>query len=428
MSAKFQSIRGMHDILPDTIHHWQAVEKVVHAVLGRYGYQEIRLPVVETAALFTHAIGDATDVVSKEMYTFADRAGDQLSLRPEGTAGCVRAVIQNGLVARGSTGQRLWYQGPMFRYERPQRGRYRCFHQIGAEVFGYEGPDVDAELVSLTARIWRELKLKDVRLEINTLATRETRAVYRDRLFEYFQDHAADLDEDSQVRLHKNVLRILDSKNRQMRPLIDNAPILLDHLDSESKEHFEQFRQLLDTAGIEYQVNPRLVRGLDYYSRTVFEFITDALGTQGTLCGGGRYDYLVEQQGGPPTPAVGFSMGLERIVELVSFEGLENSHRPHVYVITKGALAGQAAFGLCERLRDELPWLRLMQNAGDGSFKSQFKRADRSGAALALVIGDEEVEQQTVTLKPLRNNDEQSNVSMDTLGRELNEWRDQSRF
>lgn len=428
MSAKFQSVRGMRDVLPDEVATWQHVEQVVRDVLSAYAYKEVRLPVVEVAELFTHAIGDATDVVSKEMYTFADRSGEQLSLRPEGTAGCVRAVIQNGLVHRGGPGHKLWYQGPMFRYEKPQRGRYRCFNQIGAEVYGFPGPGVDAELVCLCARIWRLLGLEGIRLEVNTLATRDTRDTYRAVLLDYFQANADQLDADSQVRLEKNVLRILDSKNPEMRDLIEQAPALIDYLDTESEQHFGQFCELLDTAGVAYTVNPRLVRGLDYYSRTVFEFITESLGAQGTICGGGRYDYLVEQQGGPPTPAVGFSMGLERIVELVSLKTPVSGVQPHVYVVARGEVAVSAAFGLCERLRDELPWLRIEQNAGGGSFKAQFKRADRSGASFAMVIGEGEVQQQLVSLKSLRTDDEQAQVAMDALSKELNTLRAQSRL
>ncbi len=403
MSAPIQSVRGMNDILPEETPLWQRVEEAVRGVLAAYGYQEIRTPVLERTELFARSIGAVTDIVEKEMYTFTDRNGDSLSLRPEGTAGCVRACLQHGLL-RGQS-HRLWYQGPMFRHERPQKGRYRQFHQIGVEVFGIPGPDVDAELILMCARVWRTLGLvEDLRLEINTLGDAEARRRHRADLVAYFRAHEAELDADSRRRLETNPLRILDSKNPEMAEVIAGAPSLLDYLDAEAKAHFEGFRKRLDEAGVRYTVNPRLVRGLDYYNRTVFEWITDRLGAQGTVCAGGRYDGLVEQLGGRPTPAVGFALGLERIVALLEGErGTAAAARaPHAYLAAVGEGPERAALGLAERLRDAVPGLRLAANCGGGSFKAQLKRADRSGAAVALILGEDELAAGRITLKWLR--------------------------
>lgn len=403
----------MNDVLPGDSPVWQFVEDVSRQVLTAYGYREIRFPVVERTELFSGAIGETTDVVAKEMYTFEDRNGDSLSLRPEGTACCVRALLQHGMLQGQS--HRLWYQGPMFRHERPQRGRLRQFHQIGAEVFGVPGADIDAELILLSARLWRRLGLKGLKLEVNTLGTPEARARYREALVAYFSKHRDQLDEDSRRRLELNPLRILDSKNPDIWPLIEQAPRITDYLDGESAQHFDRFRTLLDSVGIEYQVNPRLVRGLDYYTRTVFEWITDQLGAQGTVCAGGRYDGLVSAQGGPETPAVGFAIGLERVIELVDRESVVPDDSPHAYLLTMGETAEQVGCRLAEELRDRIQGLRLLTNVGGGSIKAQFRRADRSGALFALVIGESEAEQGKVSVKPLRGEGEQLTMTVDEL-------------
>ncbi|HEB97935.1 MAG TPA: histidine--tRNA ligase [Thiotrichales bacterium] len=405
-----QAVRGMNDILPDQTPAWQRVEAVLREVIQGYGYREIRMPIVEKTELFKRSIGEVTDIVEKEMYSFEDRNGDSLTLRPEGTAGCVRACIEHGLLHNQI--QRLWYMGPMFRHERPQKGRYRQFHQIGVEAFGLEGPDIDAEHILMTVRLWRALGLEDVRLELNSLGSNEARAAYRSRLVEYFEAHYDALDEDSRRRLTSNPLRILDSKNPAMQDLIEAAPKLADHLDAESRAHFEGLCAALDAAGIEYRINPRLVRGLDYYSRTVFEWVTDRLGAQGTVCAGGRYDGLVAQIGGRPTPAVGFALGLERLLGLLEETGgLAGDAAPHAYLVLMGEKAQQAGPLLAERLRDALPGLRLQVNCGGGSFKSQFKRADRSGAELALVLGEDELAAGRVGVKPLRGGGEQQHLT-----------------
>lgn len=422
MSDRLRAVKGMNDILPDDCWRWRLVEHHAADILNGYGFREIRIPIVEYTRVFTAALGAATDVVEKEMYSFADRNDDSLSLRPEGTAGCVRAVLQNGLLS-GAV-QRLWYQGPMFRYERPQRGRTRQFHQIGGEVFGAEGPDVDAELIFLLARLWRSLGLTGLTLQLNTLGTPESRAGYRDTLVDYFSAHKDQLDADSVRRLDSNPLRILDSKNPEMKSLIGGAPRLLDDLDDESRDHFEELRQRLDVVGLEYQVTSRLVRGLDYYTRTVFEWVTDELGAQGTICGGGRYDGLVELQGGKPTPAVGFSLGIERVVELMQVQGQGHGEwLPHVYLVIAGDNAQAEAARLSESLRDACPGLRLVCNLGGGSFKAQFKRADRSGAQYAVVLADEELASGRVQLKNLRDaSAEQRSLSAELLAQVLNEW------
>lgn len=420
MAKHIQAIRGMNDILPDATPTWRYLEECIENLLAGYGYHEVRLPLLEKTELFKRSIGEVTDIVEKEMYTFDDRNGDSLTLRPEGTAGCVRAAIENGLLHNQI--HRLWYKGPMFRHERPQKGRYRQFHQVGVEVFGLEGPDIDAELIMLTARLWQVLGLKDaVRLELNSLGSPESRAAYRERLVEYFTAHQGQLDEDSQRRLHSNPLRILDSKNPQMAELIANAPKLTEHLDADSQAHFEQLRASLDAVGIEYTLNPCLVRGLDYYGKTVFEWVTERLGAQGTVCAGGRFDGLVTQLGGKPTPAVGFAMGLERLAALLAEESVPmHRYRPHAYLVRVGEGVQEAGVVLGERLRDALPQLRLEIHCGGGSFKSQMKRADKSGARLALLLGEEEVAEQTVSIKFLREDEEQKKLPQSDLAAFLN--------
>ncbi|GHY56667.1 histidyl-tRNA synthetase [Vibrio cholerae] len=391
----------MNDCLPTQSQLWQKVEGVVKNVISAYGYSEVRMPIVEMTHLFSRAIGEVTDVVEKEMYTFEDRNGDSLTLRPEGTAGCVRSGIENGLLYNQE--QRLWYMGPMFRHERPQKGRYRQFHQCGVEVFGLDGPDVDAELIMMTARLWRELGIaQHVRLELNSIGSLEARANYRTALIDYLEQYQNVLDEDCKRRMYTNPLRVLDSKNPDVQAILGDAPQLSDYLDAESKQHFAGLCELLDAAGIEYTVNQRLVRGLDYYNRTVFEWITESLGSQGTVCGGGRYDGLVEQLGGKPTPAVGFAMGLERLVLMMETLGNTDVRRSvDVYMVTAGEGTMMAGMKLAEQLREQVPGLRVMTHFGGGNFKKQFKRADKVGAAIALVLGEDEVAAQTVVVKDL---------------------------
>ncbi|MEW8506319.1 MAG: histidine--tRNA ligase [Candidatus Thiodiazotropha sp.] len=420
MAKQIQAIRGMKDILPQQTPLWHFLEDRVRSVLSRYGYTEIRMPIVEMTELFKRSIGEVTDIVEKEMYTFADRNGDSLTLRPEGTAGCVRAGLENGLIFNQT--QRLWYQGPMFRHERPQKGRYRQFHQIGVEAFGLTGPDIDLELILITARIWRELGLQGLELQLNTLGTAEERRHYRQQLVSYLQQHFDELDEDSQRRLESNPLRILDSKNPQMRSLIEDAPSLMEHLEEQSLAHFDRLRQGLDDAGVDYTLNPRLVRGLDYYSRTVFEWVTDSLGAQGTVCAGGRYDGLVEQLGGRPTPAVGFAMGLERLISMLESRDLqEQLSAPDVYLVMMGDRASREGVLLAERLRSGLPWLRLICHCGGGTFKNQLKKADRSRARYALILGEDEVTRQEIGLKPLRGEGEQQQIALEQLEARLAE-------
>jgi histidyl-tRNA synthetase len=417
MGGKIQAIRGMKDLLPQQSALWQMLEERIGNLMRRYGYQEIRMPIVEATELFKRSIGEVTDIVEKEMYTFQDRNGDSLTLRPEGTAGCVRAVMENGLLDQP---RRLWYQGPMFRHERPQKGRYRQFHQVGVEVFGLDGPDVDQEVILMTARLWKELGLEGLELQINTLGTAAERLRYREELVIYLRDRFDQLDQDSRRRLDSNPLRILDSKNPDMRELVAAAPSLMDHLGDESREHFERLCAGLDACGQPYVVNPRLVRGLDYYARTVFEWVTDRLGAQGTVCAGGRYDGLVEQLGGRATPAVGFAMGLERLVALLEEHGLDDTGEGlDAYLVALGAGAQREAMQLAERLRDALPGLRLMTHCGGGSFKSQFKKADRSGARLALVLGEGELARGVIGIKPLRDDSEQQEVALDDLSATL---------
>jgi histidyl-tRNA synthetase len=415
-----KSIRGMHDITPAQMPAWHRLEKAVSEIFSAYGYGEIRIPLLEKTELFSRAIGEETDVVDKEMYTFEDRSGDSVSLRPEGTAGVVRAVLQSGLLYGSPL--RLWYMGPMFRYERPQRGRMRQFHQIGAEVFGAPGPDIDAELLALCRDLWTELGLQNVRLEINSLGMPEERLEFQRQLVEYFSQHRDVLDDESLRRLDRNPFRLMDSKNAEIQSMMEHAPELNQFLGDESKAHFEALCKLLDRLDLEYTISPRLVRGLDYYSHSVFEWITDDLGAQGTVCGGGRYDGLVALQGGKPWPGVGFAMGMERLVELINQTG-ETSERPvDAYLVMAGEAAQTEGLVLAHRLRREVKGLRLECNLGGGSFKSQFKRADRSGAMLALVLGEDELENSTVVVKQLRKQSPQQTLTQEELPAWLMNW------
>ncbi|GAB3250107.1 histidine--tRNA ligase [Chitinimonas naiadis] len=408
MADKFQSIKGFYDILPGNTALWQKLEDTARRVLAQYGYRNIRLPIVEPTGLFVRGVGEHTDIVEKEMYAWTDALnGDKLALRPEGTAGCVRAVVEHSLTYNGP--QRLWYMGPMFRHENVQKGRQRQFHQIGAEAFGYDGPDVDAEQMIMLARLWRELGIADVELQINTIGDAAERAAYRQTLIAYFEQHAELLDEDAKRRLHANPLRILDSKNPRMQDMINAAPKLFDVLGDESRSHYERLCRLLDDAGVAYTLNTRLVRGLDYYNRTVFEWVTTRLGAQGTIAGGGRYDTLVETLGGKATPACGFGMGMERVFLLMQEYGVTASDAPDVYLVNAGEAAELVAPGLAEQLRNG--GLSVAMHAGGGSFKSQMKKADASGAAFALIIGDNEAADGTVVIKPLRDGGEQRSVT-----------------
>ncbi len=401
MAEQIQPVRGMNDVLPAQIAAWQHLEDTVRALLTEYGFEEIRVPVVEHTELFKRAIGEFTDVVEKEMYTFTDQGGESLTLRPEATAGVMRALISNGML-RGAR-HKLWCVGPMFRHERPQKGRYRQFYQVDVEAVGFPGPDVDIELIAMTARLWRRLGIERVKLNINSLGTPESRRIYREKLVAYFRSHESRLDSDSKRRLEGNPLRILDSKNPEMQEIVAGAPLLTDHLDPESREHFDTLCNSLREIGVEYHVNPRLVRGLDYYTRTVFEWITDALGAQDAVCSGGRYDGLIAHLGGETTPGVGFAMGVERVVELlVQAQQVPAQAASDVYVVVNGARAATAALAMVERLRDEVPRVRFEVNLGGGNFKTQFRRADRSGAALALIVGDDELARGVVGVKPLR--------------------------
>ena len=402
MSKSIQAVRGMRDILPEETPYWQFLESTVQNVLNSYGYQEVRFPIVEKTELFKRSIGEVTDIVEKEMYTFEDRNGDSLTLRPEGTAVCVRTGIEKGLLYNQT--QKFWYAGPMFRHERPQKGRYRQFHQVGVETFGFAGPDIDAELILITRRLWQQLGLlPHLRLEINTLGTPESRVVYREKLIEFFSAHEEALDADSRSRLQTNPLRILDSKNPETQKIVANAPDMMDCMDQESKDHFERLCNFLDDNGVEYVVNPRLVRGLDYYSKTVFEWITDQLGAQGTVCAGGRFDGLVGYLGGKATPAVGFAMGLERLIALIiDLETHKVSPQTDCYLVLAGEAAQRKGLQLAENVHNALPHVKLMSHCGGGSFKSQMKKADRSGASIALIIGDDEIAAKSVNIKYLR--------------------------
>ncbi|MDT8451801.1 MAG: histidine--tRNA ligase [Gammaproteobacteria bacterium] len=399
MANLLKSIRGMHDVLPEDSPRWQAFEAKVRRLMASYTYSEIRTPIVESTDLFCRSIGEVTDIVEKEMYTFEDRNGDRLTLRPEGTASCVRAGIQHGILHNQI--RRLWYMGPMFRHERPQKGRYRQFHQLGVEAFGIADADIDAELIIMSARLWRDLGLKDLRLELNTLGSTGSRKNYRAVLVDYLEAHREQLDEDSLRRIDKNPLRVLDSKNPEMEVLIANAPSLHDYLDEESVEHFERLKVYLDAAGIAYTINARLVRGLDYYCKTVFEWITDSLGAQGTVCAGGRYDGLVEQLGGKASPAAGFAIGMERLLSLMDETGVSVQEEPvDVYIIPQASTDIERTLNLAEAVREALPELKVQMHCGGGSTKSQMKKADKSGAALALLVSDDEPDR--VAIKYLR--------------------------
>jgi histidyl-tRNA synthetase len=411
---KPKAIRGMNDILPDVSATWRYLEHVLQEIVHSYGYDEIRLPILEHTELFRRSIGEVTDIVEKEMYTFEDRNGESLTMRPEATASVVRAGITNGLLHNQR--QKLWTSGPMFRYEKPQKGRYRQFHQFNVEALGYGGPDIDAELIIMSARMWRRLGISKLGLELNSLGTPEARKRYRDTLVDYFSGVKKELDQDSIRRLERNPLRILDSKNPEMQGIIDGAPVMLDYLDTESAEHFDELRELLDAAGIAYTLNPRLVRGLDYYNRTVFEWVTDALGAQGAVCSGGRYDGLVEKLGGRPTAAVGWAMGIERFVAL--FEacgGQAPDTAADVYIVAVGDGTLQRAVGLAEQLRDAIAGIRVEMNLGGGSFKSQMKRADNSKADFALILGERELAEGRVGLKPMHTREEQASVGLDEV-------------
>ena len=415
MAKNIQAIRGMNDCSPTESPLWQWIEGQIRQVLSSYGYSEVRMPIVESTPLFARAIGEVTDVVSKEMYTFWDN-DEQLTLRPEGTAGCVRAAIEHGWIYNNE--QRLWYMGPMFRHERPQKGRYRQFHQAGVEVFGIATPEIDAELIILTARLWKALGIdQHVSLQLNSIGSLEARANYRSALVAFLENHQDLMSEEEKERLVKNPLRILDTKNQALQDVLDGAPKLLDYLDDESREHFAQLCGLLDAVGIQYEINPKLVRGLDYYNKTVFEWVTSALGAQGTVCGGGRYDGLVEQLGGHATSGVGFAMGLERLVLLVQEvnKSIPVKSAVDIYVVYQGEGTTLAAFQLAEKLRSELPHLSTMLHCSGGNFKKQFKRADKSGATLALVLGESEVQNNQVVVKHLLGAEEQQTIDVDNL-------------
>jgi len=409
MNAPIRSIRGMNDILPEEMHFWKRLEVAAERTFAAFDYQQIRLPILEKTDVFTRAIGSATDVVSKEMYSFEDRKGESLSLRPEGTAGLVRAALQNGLLY--GPVQRLWYEGPMFRYERPQKGRSRQFHQIGAELFGAAGADADVEILSMGTQLWRTLGLNKLRLEINTLGNAQERHAYRDKLQVFLRQHQSELDAETNERAERNPLRVLDSKNPDVQALLADAPLLIDQLGDASKQHYEEVKRCLQLLGIEFHENPKLVRGLDYYSHTVFEWISEDLGAQGTVCAGGRYDSLVEIQGGKPWPGIGFAMGKERLIELLKQQNETAEPQVHAYLVAVGEHSAESAAKLAYDLRACIPELRLVTNLNGGSFKAQFKRADRSGAELALVLGEEELQADKLAIKFLRSGDEQLSLA-----------------
>lgn len=413
MANTITAIRGMNDYVQQNAAILQYILNTSEHILNQYAYQPVYLPLVEKTALFSRAIGEVTDIVEKEMYTFDDRNGESLSLRPEGTAGCVRAMIENGLLYNQT--QKVYYFGPMFRHERPQKGRYRQFHQFGVEVFGFAAAEVDAELIAITARLWEALGFNDFKLQLNSLGSSDSRAEYKLILIDYFKQHIEQLDEDSLRRLERNPLRILDSKNPQMQDVINQAPKLVDHLDAPSKTHFETLCQLLDDLGIEYKLNPNLVRGLDYYNQTVFEWTTERLGAQATVCAGGRYDGLVTQIGGQATPAIGFAMGLERLMLLLAEAGFNSSPAADIYMVVAANEGVRAAALICESIRDCFPNLKVAMHSGGGSLKSQFKKADKSGAALALVLGEDEIHNQTIQVKNLREHLPQETVTWDQL-------------
>jgi histidyl-tRNA synthetase len=415
-----QVIRGMHDVLPSDMPVWNQLEDNYRALVESYGYRQIRTPIVEKTALFKRSVGEATDIVEKEMYTFDDRNGDSLSLRPENTASVVRAVLESGIV--NDQLLRLWYYGPMFRHERPQKGRYRQFQQFGAETFGMAGADVEAELILMASRFWKQLGLDSISLQINTLGSNECRIKFREVLVSYLCDHRKSLDEDSLRRLETNPLRVLDSKNPDMQSMINNAPKLQDSLNQESSEHFSQLRDILDHSGVTYDVNPRLVRGLDYYCHTVFEWVTDTLGSQGTVCAGGRYDGLVEQLGGKPNHAAGFAMGCERLISMLIDQGkADTQHHCDIYLSMRGDDTARIGQKLAEDLRDRHPNLGLIVHAGGGSFKSQMKKADKSGAKVALILGESEIESGSIAVKFLREDRPQVEIMRAELADKLSE-------
>ncbi|MCE2596770.1 histidine--tRNA ligase [Motilimonas cestriensis] len=416
MAKSIQAIRGMNDCLPEQTPVWQKVENILKQVVSSYGYSEIRMPIVESTHLFKRSIGEVTDIVEKEMYTFDDRNGDSLTLRPEGTASCVRAGNEHGLLYNQE--RRLWYIGPMFRHERPQKGRYRQFHQFGVEVFGMASADIDAEVILMTAQFWQQLGLTDhVELQLNSLGSNEARAIYRDALVAFLTEHESALDEDSKRRMHTNPLRVLDSKSAAVQAILVDAPKLSDYLDQESKDHFAKLCQILDAAGVKYVVNEKIVRGLDYYNRTVFEWVTESLGSQGTVCAGGRYDGLVEQIGGKATPAVGFAMGLERLVLMLDTLDLNQDIAPEVdvYSVLVGEGTDIQGMLLTQQLRQTLPSIKVMNHCGGGNFKKQMKRADKSGARIALILGESEMETNQVTVKDLTGKNEQQTVAQSAL-------------
>jgi len=411
--TKLQAVRGMHDILMHEAPKWQFVEESIKNILNRYGYKEIRLPILEKTELFKQTIGDDTDIVSKEMYSFDDKNKTSLTLRPEGTASCVRAGIEHGLFHNKT--QRLWYMGPMFRYEKPQKGRQRQFHQLGVEAFGFEGPDVDAEQIMMCHRIWEKLKIKNINLEINTLGSMQSRLNYRKILVEYFTEHKNELDEDSLIRLKKNPLRILDSKNPDMQSLIENAPIIYEYLDSNSNSHFDELKEILDYADIKYNVNQKLVRGLDYYGKTVYEWTTTKLGAQDTVCAGGRYDNLIESHGSSPTPATGFAIGIERLLELIDHQKVTDNSIPHIYLLISGSKSKKHGLFLAEKIRQQSQHIKVLTNCGDSSLKNQFKKADKSGAKIALILGEDELEKEQLTVKYLREEKPQISIKWNEI-------------
>jgi len=420
MADSIQVIRGMHDILPSQMHLWHWVEDNFRAIVESRGYAQIRTPILEKSALFHRSIGEVTDIVEKEMYTFDDRNGDSLSLRPEGTASIVRAGIENGLLINQQ--QRLWYSGPMFRHERPQKGRYRQFHQLGAEAFGMAGADIEIELILIAVKLWQKLGLKNIELQINSLGSSESRAAYRVVLVDYFRQNSEQLDEESSRRLETNPLRILDTKNPAMQSLVEAAPKLSEHLDTDSQQHFDQFKARLEALGIDYVVNTRLVRGLDYYSHTVFEWVTTELGAQGTVCAGGRYDGLVEQMGGKPNTAVGFAMGIERLVSLLESTETVSPNVADIYCLALSDAASIKAFELSEKIRSNYPNVTLVQHCGGGSFKSQIKKADKSGARWALILAEDELNNDMISIKFLREQKDQITIKQTDLMIEVDSW------
>ena len=413
LAVKIQSIKGMHDILPEISSYWQLVERKICNVFEQYGYRELRTPIVEKTELFKHSIGELTDIVSKEMYTFNDRSGDSLTLRPEATASCARAGLQHSLFQNSVS--RLWYMGPMFRREKPQKGRTRQFHQAGAESFGLVGPDTDAEIIMMCARIWKELDIKEFTLQLNTLGTVESRSKYREALIEYFNDNYDKLDEDDRNRLNQNPLRILDSKNHKIQTLIKFVPVMSDYLDDESSDHFARLKELLSNSAVDFEINPNLVRGLDYYTKTVFEWTTERLGAQGTVCAGGRYDGLVEIFGGKPTPGIGFALGMERLVEVFMESTQEDlTQKPDIYILSSDDKALANGLKIAEQIRD-LTTCSVLMHCGGGSFKSQFKKADKSGAKIALILGEEELGKDIISIKYLRQDKDQIEIQQRVL-------------